>query len=1318
MDINNDTQQTNTFLKGMNTDISDMLIGDSEYRLAENLRYVTNTESNTGELRLIEGDTPCRLLLDGQETQFTIAASTSVRDMIILVVTDSDGWSVLRGTLSGTDITLTKVFGPCEEELSGNKLSLVTRWEDDDNVKLYIADGKHPLMVLNVGSKTLPIGTTIADITNMQNTTLIQPTISGIINGQLKPALVQYSYRLYQTNGVSTNVSPATKLVRVNSYKTDEDNVNGYTQGKYSTMGVRVQIDARNTNLNKIQVYRITYESNEQEPTIELIIDKSVGSGIFTFDDIGQLALSQITLAEYNSIAGINIIPKIIESKNDYLFAANIKYQIPDFDDWDARAYTSGDTYNGETIININNVEEPLINYDQIPLDAQIENTNLDFSEPYDISKWRRNPRIVGGIGSNVSWQLIDNVDINIDNTPGKPYVTQTDDTVNPILYNRSLWHDEIYRYGIILYDEHMNASPVKWICDIRTNPQYNSDLGSVVNIKKITGVRFRVSNLPEKCKKFEIVRCNRTDLDKHIIAQGVLGRTMEVQTYSGTGGLQQEFVCPSMFLSTSDVRYRGYDSPSLSAKPDDSLFQLYSPEISYSQGNITNIIKSYNCTLEILRYVTAYNTWGCYSGQDSDLYSPCIIGNEYDDNGTNQKHHNVLGMYKDQNDDFRFYSTKAMSRSSQWQTDDENLGNLPLNWLSSTGYIKLYNDSLISSSYINRYTINEHKIPEVPQWNEFINGQSIVYRDKDIAIGSKVYNPWINPVASRFKDSDILSSLQYHEDKNTDDYNMSPIAISGKSMILSLTKIGSGDDILHALLSEALYSRGSGVSSLNSKNDFGAVVCNITKDATPYGGFTTYDRTNSIYYGHGQVFDVTSDENQIEVFDGDCFVRSFEFVHAHKWYDAVYRHSPKIAIIYAVPIETSVDIEMDQGDRYSRLYRNNIKQERRSFVQDQPADVANIYTQEKPQFVYNIGYSSDIISRAFTGISAEQKEDVNYDYRVHYSQLKTNNEQVDSWTVFKSADYLDVDTRYGEITDLRLFNNQLLYWQDNAFGILAVNERTLLQDINDTNIMLGTGDVLQRYDHISTEYGMKPNQYADTQSNTTLYWWDGYKKEILAYGGGNSGVIPLSKVKNVHNYVNEHTEIDYPTLAYDYKYNEVLFSILNDGTMVYNENIQSFSSIYKDNEFKYFIKLKDKILLATMHKMYKWNESEDGLSKGFNDNLYPNLKYVINKTFTEVKVFDNVRFGGRFYGGDVSDINFSFRTPLKQYSRLKSFNEDNNGITDREYDFRFAVPRNNGDAYGGRMRGKTMQCELSSSSNSLDFSLQYITTKFRISWS
>ena len=57
MDTNGNNTQINTFSGGMDTDSSDMLIGSDSYRMAENLRYLTDADETTGELRLIEGAT-------------------------------------------------------------------------------------------------------------------------------------------------------------------------------------------------------------------------------------------------------------------------------------------------------------------------------------------------------------------------------------------------------------------------------------------------------------------------------------------------------------------------------------------------------------------------------------------------------------------------------------------------------------------------------------------------------------------------------------------------------------------------------------------------------------------------------------------------------------------------------------------------------------------------------------------------------------------------------------------------------------------------------------------------------------------------------------------------------------------------------------------------------------------------------------------------------------------------------------------------------------------------------------------------------------
>lgn len=71
----------------MNTDASDSLIGHDEYRLAKNLRYITNCGENTGELRLIEGVTEFDGCIPEGITLTKVIKTASIRDYGIIIGT-------------------------------------------------------------------------------------------------------------------------------------------------------------------------------------------------------------------------------------------------------------------------------------------------------------------------------------------------------------------------------------------------------------------------------------------------------------------------------------------------------------------------------------------------------------------------------------------------------------------------------------------------------------------------------------------------------------------------------------------------------------------------------------------------------------------------------------------------------------------------------------------------------------------------------------------------------------------------------------------------------------------------------------------------------------------------------------------------------------------------------------------------------------------------------------------------------------------------------------------------------------------------------
>nr|DAF82556.1 MAG TPA: hypothetical protein [Caudoviricetes sp.]DAG45363.1 MAG TPA: hypothetical protein [Caudoviricetes sp.] len=48
-----------------------------------------------------------------------------------------------------------------------------------------------------------------------------------------------------------------------------------------------------------------------------------------------------------------------------------------------------------------------------------------------------------------------------------------------------------------------------------------------------------------------------------------------------------------------------------------------------------------------------------------------------------------------------------------------------------------------------------------------------------------------------------------------------------------------------------------------------------------------------------------------------------------------------------------------------------------------------------------------------------------------------------------------------------------MLFWQQKAFGVLSVNERSITTDNSGNDVILGDGGVLSRYDYFSNKFGM-----------------------------------------------------------------------------------------------------------------------------------------------------------------------------------------------------------------------------------------------------
>lgn len=506
-----------------------------------------------------------------------------------------------------------------------------------------------------------------------------------------------------------------------------------------------------------------------------------------------------------------------------------------------------------------------------------------------------------------------------------------------------------------------------------------------------------------------------------------------------------------------------------------------------------------------------------------------------------------------------------------------------------------------------------------------------------------------------------------------------------------------------------------------------GTYLTNLRQQTTPYGGYSFTNRLTNIYYGDGNYFESKNKWNT--VFDGDCHVETFEYTSMHKVYGAYTKNGkdelrfPNTHMItYSIPTESNIWCKFQYGWTLSSNARDNYA----SFIQAEPCEITEAYVQKEPEYVYNSVYSVQNTSMPFAAYDDLNPQDYNktIDTRVYYSDLKQNDEIIDSWCKFRSSNFIDIDQQYGPITDICTFKNVLTFFQEQSFGVLSVNDRSVATDNSGQNIVLGTGGVLDRYDYYSNTYGMHKQQFCSVCTTGGLYWFDSHNNVICLFDG--QSVVQLSKQGKVQNILNKYKKNDNFKVFYNNRYNEVVFNILSDDMqIVYNEMLGKFTStltIPFDGAIQFFngeylVKKNDTVCV------YQY-DCLDESPKSTNQQLLSSyVKYVVAQQPLVTKVFDNQEIVTyeNLQLQDVIRDNDDYFSKNHKYTwqtesqKIESSLEEQ--ITLRENNHRFVIPRADG-LFGNRARGKVMICSIEDIKPNPAMAIQYIITKYRQSWS
>lgn len=574
------------------------------------------------------------------------------------------------------------------------------------------------------------------------------------------------------------------------------------------------------------------------------------------------------------------------------------------------------------------------------------------------------------------------------------------------------------------------------------------------------------------------------------------------------------------------------------------------------------------------------------------------------------------------------------------------------------------------------------------------------------------------------------------------------PIGPGGQCFVLSIRPNRFANNY-HGLFEKILYTP-SGINQIVKEwgtdkqpygtalacENIGTLLCNIVHTARQFAGITEEGHKLDTYYGFGNYFKYDSSVNSVDIFDGDVYMQKCQYVGMFKAYDFNDDKSSlqSIQTVFNVPMWSKINTRFDYGQNYRNTNNPNLQLE--------PGTITGITSQDRALNQYNLIYSDNNTSNNMFNVNDGSDQQNKYSQRVFYSQLKTNGESIDNWQIFKAANFIDVNPKYGEITDMLTVDDQLYFWQQYAFGKFSVNERSLVKDENSNTIQLGQGDILQRADYISTQYGMRKYDMCKIAAEGSVYWFDYNNAGIIKYGSsgqyyrqtGCADYTEDTHVKTCMKYSKDLYENIIPTLSYNSDFNELILSPVKDPKtddeefLIFNikYNIASSFGLFADEvkQHNFFSYKNDCFCIYETQKYIRSIILNKFCCKN-GEQEYQNpveLEFVVNKSPSNTKVFDNQQIVfAKYYDSPkdntkdpYEDMHISFETELNSGSFTKT---EGQYITDREGNVCFPIPRDWKDGIS-RLRGKWMIEYFEKENNCENFAISHIITKFRQSYS
>lgn len=1225
----------NTYIEGMDRDTSFSHYGNKRYFSARNMRPMEDDGLSFSEMKTILGNASTGIDFGaGQQIigygefrnygmVFTTDCSTENPGGVNPDVAEN---SASTGTIWKIDYTVSPITKTAIYTLIPNvttkhpiNYEVYCYYDNEDRQKVYWVD--HFNLLRHINTANIPSSADKLDI--VADVEMSQAYLKTIGTGNLDVGVVQYAYQLYDLGGGETTFSPASPLYTIsksNEFATNTKKYSGSAKldsnGNLTNSGksFNIQIDDIDTAFDKIKIVSIHYSTVDSTPTINVVSILDVTSSINVWDS-GSYQLGTISLEEFRTLGGNLIIPKTLSVKDNILFAGNIKQKYFDVD-FDARAYRFRTTGGTESSIWNDGTGFDLITKAGSWPNATFKIGTSNIPKTHNcVNPYNYNP--VGGDGS-----------------PSAPY-------------NTTDWARFIFQSdGTTIGGEGPNVKyEIRRIHSFTT--KYASYDGEFSVDKAATTDHYTINNRPNPTASYGD-HCNS-------YMKRLLGYKRNeiyrfgIVCFNGKG--QQSFVkwIADIKMPTNS-QFQFADGVISSA----TFTLFYDLCIDFYVENLPDDVVGYQIVRvkreEKDRTIVASGILShtLLSEYDGDNYSPLMV---------RYKSPVPLGYYSSQGT-LLFISPEV----NYYKNLNYNVGDIL--FLEGTTEYKTW-----------RMTRGDTYGPGSTTTQGLAGNINIVkFTQTDVQVTYKgignfgANNGYYYPVADG----------RMFEPSNEDNYEVNKVDINGQDY----TNYAAGNGHLSGVNAAQRGPAGTkyviGLDTSMNQSLLGSDTHDVyyadyirNNANIIYGGLNYENRQLNEYIPAGEYVDVSTlldpadygdygsyFDPRITVFGGDIYINVFEHLmvpqDAEDYNgdgDPDLSRNWRITSWVRFPCESSVNLALThgaswwRGDNAKSLVMREVAGD---YLREDYSENETTFTQDEDMYLYNSVYSQSNTSKTFYPEPADWAAIKDYDTLVYNSDTKMKGSDLDAWLRFRVNNEIDLDSSYGPLQKLLLFKQNMIFFQDNAFGTLSIRQRQLLQTEGGGSLELGSGGILDRFDLLSTKDGCQHPTSILATSNA-FYWYDAKRKRFNRYIGE---IDNLSDKKNMYSFFKNisddfmsYTNIiegDGIVIAHDEKFHEVLLTFKDstdsssNETVVFNELSNRFTGFYDLQAMFYmqgYGKLYSSLSLQTVYE-----ENVGDPANWFGTHYDSVLELIVNPNNGVVNVFNNFEYYSRVFIKDDSD--------------------------------------------------------------------------------